>query len=43
VDVAVDRLNVAVTSATDLAVRSGYIRKHKHPAWFSGKLKVYIK
>jgi hypothetical protein len=36
------KLNVAVTQATDLAVSSGYIRKHTYPAWFSGKLKAYI-
>jgi hypothetical protein len=42
-DAAVDRLNVAVTQTIDLAVPSGYIKKHKYPAWFSGKLKVYIK
>jgi hypothetical protein len=32
-DAAVDRLNIAVTQAIDLAVPSGYIKKH----WFSGK------
>jgi hypothetical protein len=43
VDAAVDRLNYAVTQAIDLAVPYGYIKKHKYPAWFSGKLKDYIK
>jgi hypothetical protein len=43
VDATVDRLNYAVTKAIDLAVPYGYIGKHKHPAWFSGKLKTYIK
>jgi hypothetical protein len=43
VDVAVNRLNVAVTQAIDLAVPSGYIKKHKYPACFSGKLKTCIK
>jgi hypothetical protein len=43
VDAAVDRLNVAVTQAIDLAIPSGYIKKHKYPAWFSGKLKARIK
>jgi hypothetical protein len=43
VDAAVYRLNVAVTQAIDLAVPSGYIRKHKYPSWFSRKLKAYIK
>jgi hypothetical protein len=43
VEAAVDRLNVAVTQAIDLAVPSGYIERHKYPAWFSGKLKAYIK
>jgi hypothetical protein len=33
----------AVAKATDLAVPSGYIKKHKYLAWFSGKLKVNIK
>jgi hypothetical protein len=42
-DAAVDRLNAAATQAIDLAVPSGYIKKHKYPAWFSGKLKAYIK
>jgi hypothetical protein len=42
-DAAVDRLNVAVTQATDLAVPCGYIKKHKYTAYFSGKLKAYIK
>jgi hypothetical protein len=41
VDAAVDRLNVAVTQATDLP--SGYITKHKSAAWFSGKLKFALK
>jgi hypothetical protein len=41
-DAAVDRLNHAVTKAIDLAVPYGYIKKHKYPAWFSGKLKAYI-
>jgi hypothetical protein len=40
---AIGRLNVAVTQAVHLAVPSGYIRKHKHPPWFPGKLKCYIK
>jgi hypothetical protein len=40
---AVDRLNVVVTQALDLAVPSGHIKKHKYSAWFSGKLKTYIK
>jgi hypothetical protein len=43
VDATVDRLNVAVTQAIDLAVPSGHINKHKYYAWFSGKLKAYIK
>jgi hypothetical protein len=42
-DAAFDRLNIAVTRAIDLAVPSGYIKKHTYPAWFSGKLKVNIK
>jgi hypothetical protein len=42
-DAAVDRLNVAVTLVIDLAVPSGYIKQHKYPAWFSGKVKAYIK
>jgi hypothetical protein len=42
-DAAVDRLSVVVTQATDLATPSGHIKKHKYPAWFSGKLKAYIK
>jgi hypothetical protein len=36
-------LNVALTLAVDLAVPSGHIKKHKYPAWFSGKLNAYIK
>jgi hypothetical protein len=43
VDAAIDRLNVAVIHAIDLALPSGYIKKHKYPAWFSRKLKAYIK
>jgi hypothetical protein len=43
VDAAVDRLNFAVIQAIDLAVPSGHIKKHKYPAWCSGKLKAYIK
>jgi hypothetical protein len=43
VDVAVKRWTVDVTKTTDLAVLSGYIKKHKYPAWFSEKLKIYIK
>jgi hypothetical protein len=45
VDVVVKRLlvNVAVTKTTDLAVLSGYIKKHKYPAWFYEILKTYIK
>jgi hypothetical protein len=43
VDAPVDRLNVAVTEAIDLAAPSGYIKKHKYPVWFSGKLNAYIK
>jgi hypothetical protein len=43
VDSAVDRVNVAVTQAIYFAVTSGYIQGHKCPAWFSGKLKAYIK
>jgi hypothetical protein len=39
IDAAVDRLNVAVTQAIDLAVPSG----HKYPTWFSGKLIACIK
>jgi hypothetical protein len=39
VNAAVDRLNVAVTQAIDLAVPRGHIKKHKYPAW----LKAYIK
>jgi hypothetical protein len=35
--------DVTVTQAIDLAVLSGHIKKHKCPAWFSGKLKAYIK
>jgi hypothetical protein len=34
VDAAVDRLNLAVIQAIDLAVPSGHIKKHKYPAWF---------
>jgi hypothetical protein len=26
----------------DLAAPSGHIKKHKYPAWFSGKLKAYL-
>jgi hypothetical protein len=43
VDAVVDRLNVAVTQAIDLAIPCGYIKKYKYPVWFSGKLKSYIK
>jgi hypothetical protein len=43
VDAAADRLNVAVTQAIDLAVPSGYSKKHNYPAWFSAKLEAYIK
>lgn len=43
VDAAVKRLNVDVTKPTDLAVLSGYIKKHKYPSWFSEKLKTYIR
>jgi hypothetical protein len=32
VDAAIDRLNVAVTQAIDLAVPSGHIKKHKYHA-----------
>jgi hypothetical protein len=42
-DAAVDRLNVAVNQAIGLTVPFGYIKKHKYSAWFSGKLKAYIK
>jgi hypothetical protein len=34
-EAAVYRLNVAVTEAIDLAVPSGYIRKHKYPTEFT--------
>jgi hypothetical protein len=34
---------LAVTQAIDLAVPSGYIKKHKYSALFSGKLEAYIK
>jgi hypothetical protein len=40
-DAGVHRLNHA--QAIDLAVPYGYVKKHKYPAWFSGKLKAYIK
>jgi hypothetical protein len=43
VDAAVVRLNVAVSQAIDLAIPSGYIKKHKNPAWFSKELKDCIK
>jgi hypothetical protein len=43
VNAAVDRLNVAVIQAIDLAVPSGYIKAHKYSAWFCGKLNAYIK
>jgi hypothetical protein len=43
VDAAVDRLNVAVTQAVDSAVPSGYIKKHKYPAWISVKLIACIR
>jgi hypothetical protein len=43
VDAAVDRLNVPVTHATKLAVRSRYVKKHKYPTRFSAKLKACIK
>jgi hypothetical protein len=36
-------VDAAVTQAIDLAVPSGYIKKYKYPAWFSGKLQTYIK
>jgi hypothetical protein len=42
-DAAVKKLNVDVTKSTDLAVLSGYIKKHKYPVWFSEKLKTFIK
>jgi hypothetical protein len=42
VDAAIERLNVIVTQAIDLAVHSGNSKKHKYP-WFSGKLKFYFK
>jgi hypothetical protein len=41
VDAAVDRLNAAVTQATDSAVPSGHIEKLKYSSWFSGKLNAY--
>jgi hypothetical protein len=43
VDAAIGRLNVAVTLAIDLGLPSGYLKKHKDPAWVSGNLKAYIK
>jgi hypothetical protein len=43
VDAAVDRLNVAVTQATDLALPSGYIKMYIYTALFSGKSKACIK
>jgi hypothetical protein len=42
VDATVDRLNAAVTQAIDIAVPSGYIKKRKYPAWFSGTLTAYM-
>jgi hypothetical protein len=41
-DAAIERLNVAVSQTLDLAVPCGQIKKHKYPAWFSGKLKAFI-
>jgi hypothetical protein len=38
----VDRLNVAVTEATDLTIHSACMRKHKFPTRFSGKLKLCV-
>jgi hypothetical protein len=43
VNAAVDRVDVAVTQAVDLALPSGYIKMHKYPARFTGKLNAYIK
>jgi hypothetical protein len=43
VNAAVDRLNIAVTQAIDLAVSSGYTKKDKYPALFSGILNAYNK
>jgi hypothetical protein len=43
IDATVKRLNVAVTRAINLAVLFAYIKKHKYPACFPGKLKAYIK
>jgi hypothetical protein len=40
---AVDRLNAAITQATNLAVPSGCVTKQKYPIWFSGRLRTYIK
>jgi hypothetical protein len=31
-----------LTQATDSAVPSGHIKKHKYPAWFSWKSNAYI-
>jgi hypothetical protein len=42
-DAAVDRFNVTVNQAIDLAAPSGHIEKHKCHAWFSGNLKAFIK
>jgi hypothetical protein len=43
VDADTGRLNVAVIQAIHLTVPSRYIKNHKHPPWFHGKLKFYIK
>jgi hypothetical protein len=39
VDAAVDRLNIAI----NIPLSSGYIEKENYHAWFSGKLKFYVK
>jgi hypothetical protein len=41
-DAVVDRLNVVI-QATDLAVPSGHIEKHKCLAWFFWKIKLTLK
>jgi hypothetical protein len=43
VDAAVDRLNISVVQAINLAVPSGCVTKHKYSIWFSGRLRAYIK
>jgi hypothetical protein len=43
VDAAVDRSNVAIMQAMNLAVLSGRILKHKYLACFSSRLKAYIR